>query len=581
MKNHEPELLKLPHERSLAQAVLLRAASSLGMKVERSELDMETDGLSGDDCSLAELMIRASEQLGLSVATLSSASYFDVSELLREGYPIILLDADRRCYLLRDFSGRRIEGNLFEVGRVSLVSLLRNEVVGLLEQDLTQVLVVKSKLDCDVISASPVNDRAHHQDHHMSPLTRFLGLLRMDRRDIRAIVLFSLVSGILGLAAPLAVESLVNVVSWGIYLQPLLVLALILLVFLSLSAALNVLQMIVVEMIQRRQFVRIVCDLSHRFPRASQHQLLGRYPRELANRLFDIMTIQKATAIILLDGVSIVLMTVVGLVLLGFYHPFLLGFDLVLIILMTFFTIILGRGAVRTSIQESRCKYATFHWLQDVIDFPGAFRVNGGESLAIERASQFASDYVNARKSHFQILLRQLVFSSGLQAVALTALLGLGGWLVISGELTLGQLVASELVVATVVGAFAKAGKSIEKYYDLMAGIEKVGHLIDLATDIQEPIVVEQEGAFDVRWKELQIDYGVQSFGLPPVSIAAGQLQAIVTREFSHPLALTLAGLLDPGQGIVEAGGIDVRRLAMGNQQGAWIGLASGCEIFH
>ena len=60
----------------------------------------------------------------------------------------------------------------------------------------------------------------------------------------------------------------------------------------------------------------------------------GEYPRELANRVFDIMTIQKATAVLLLDGVSVVLTTMLGLFLLAFYHPFLLGFDIVLLITM-------------------------------------------------------------------------------------------------------------------------------------------------------------------------------------------------------------------------------------------------------
>ncbi len=81
------------------------------------------------------------------------------------------------------------------------------------------------------------------------------------------------------------------------------------------------------------------------------------------------------------------------------------------------------------------------------------------------------------------MVIRQVVFAVGLQVVASTALLALGGWLVIDGQLTLGQLVASELVVTVVVGAFAKAGKSLEKFYDLMAGIDKVGHLLDIPTD--------------------------------------------------------------------------------------------------
>ena len=59
-------------------------------------------------------------------------------------------------------------------------------------------------------------------------------------------------------------------------------------------------------------------------------------------------------------------------------------------------------------------------------------------------------------------------------------LLGLGGWLVMQGQLTLGQLVAAELIIAVVVGSLAKAGKHFEGYYDLMAAVDKLGHLMDL-----------------------------------------------------------------------------------------------------
>jgi len=568
-------------EHSLVYAVLTRAAATLGKKVDQTDWDLQTTGQPVQRSSLTELMIQSGEYLGLSVAQVHLKSVMDLVELMREGLPVALIDGSKRCHLLRGLQGRRFEVNLFESGQISLTVLKKYQVAKLLEQESIEVLVIKARLDCDPIAAHGSSTSRHAHGQHIPPLRRFVGLLWMDRRDIRSVILFALVSVMLGLAAPLAVESLVNVVSWGIYLQPLLVLSLILLVFLGMSAALSVLQAVVVEGIQMRQFVRIVCDLSHRFPRAKQQQLLSVYPRELANRVFEIMTIQKATAELLIDGISIVLLTAMGLLLLGFYHPFLLGFDLVLVLLMTVVTILLGRGAIGTSIQESRSKYATFHWLQDIIQFPGAFRVNGGESLAIARASQLATEYVLYRKTHFRILLRQLIFAAGLQAVALTALLGLGGWLVITGELTLGQLIASELVVATVVGAFAKAGKSIEKYYDLMAGIEKVGHLVDLATDPIDPIAIAAQGALPVHWQDLTIEYGLQSFQVPAAEVDSGSVKAVVTREHCRPVAQILVGLLDAQQGIVEVAGMNVRQLSVGSLQGQWIGYASRSEVFH
>ena len=81
---------------------------------------------------------------------------------------------------------------------------------------------------------------------------------------------------------------------------------------------------------------------------------------------------------------------------------------------------------------------------------------------------------------HFRILLRQIIGSFALQAIASSALLGIGGWLVIERQLTLGQLVASELIVALMVSAFTKFGKQLEVFYDLVAAIDKLGALVDL-----------------------------------------------------------------------------------------------------
>ncbi len=98
----------------------------------------------------------------------------------------------------------------------------------------------------------------------------------------------------------------------------------------------------------------------------------------------------------------------------------------------------------------------------------------------MERADRVIHDYLSARRKHFRILMRQVMFALGLQALASTALLGIGGWLVVSGELTLGQLVAAELIVAVIVGSVAKLGKHMESFYDLLAPVDKLGHLFDL-----------------------------------------------------------------------------------------------------
>ena len=62
-------------------------------------------------------------------------------------------------------------------------------------------------------------------------------------------------------------------------------------------------------------------------------------------------------------------------------------------------------------------------------------------------------------------------------------LMGMGGWLVINRQLTLGQLVAAELIVSLVVASVSKIGKYAESYYDLMSSAEKLGLITDLPLD--------------------------------------------------------------------------------------------------
>jgi len=113
--------------------------------------------------------------------------------------------------------------------------------------------------------------------------------------------------------------------------------------------------------------------------------------------------------------------------------------------------------------------------LGEIARSPSLFRNGAMQSFSLARARAHTADYVAARKTHFRIVWRQTLFVIFLEAVASTLLLGLGGWLVINRQLTLGQLVASELIVTLVLAALAKSGKHLESFYDLEASLDKLG----------------------------------------------------------------------------------------------------------
>src|SRR5690606_28141200 len=100
------------------------------------------------------------------------------------------------------------------------------------------------------------------EEGHLEPGTRLRRLLRVERQDLGVVVIFAVVAGVLALGTPIAVQLLINFLAFGAFFQPVFVLMLGLLLTLSLVALLQALQRWIVEIVQRRIFVRVVSDLS-------------------------------------------------------------------------------------------------------------------------------------------------------------------------------------------------------------------------------------------------------------------------------------------------------------------------------
>jgi putative ABC transport system ATP-binding protein len=405
----------------------------------------------------------------------------------------------------------------------------------------------------------------HHTPGHghppARPFTRLWQLLRPERRELWMVVVFAAVVACLSLATPVAVETLVNTVAFGVLLWPVVAIALVLAACLGLAGAIRAVQVYVVECIQRRLFVRVVADYARRLPRVQLPAFDRQYGPELANRFFDVLTVQKSLATLLLDGVSLVVAVTVGLVVLAFYHPFLLGFDLLLILFLAVLVFALGWGGVRTSLHESHAKYDVAGWLEEVPRNLRAFKFAHGRELAEQTADRLAGEYVTARRAHFRVVWRQTVFAIALQVLASTALLGIGGYLVIDRQLTLGQLVAAELIVTLVVASVSKVGKYAETFYDLMSGAEKLGLLTDLPLDREGGEPLPAGGPLAVRVIEVESASG-RPLALPADwRVDAGERVAVIGPPGAGKTTLfeVLCELREPDGGRVEFDGLDAR----------------------
>lgn len=329
---------------------------------------------------------------------------------------------------------------------------------------------------------------------HPTPLGRFRDLIRVDARDLAVVLSYTFLTGLLALAVPLAAQALVNTIAVGIFLQPLVVLSVVVLLLLLFRGFLRLLKLYLVEVLQQRVFLRVSLHLAQHLPRIRQDALSNAYAPELANRFFDVLTIQKSWAKLLTEGPSAMLQSLVGLLLMGFYSPLLLAFDVVLVAAGLFVIFGLGLGGVRTSIEESAEKYRVAHWLEEVGRCERNFKFTADPDFSVREADRLVDGYLDARQGHFQVLLRQAFGSYLLQALASAGILAVGGWLVIQRQLTMGQLVASELIVISVLGALEKLIRLAEPFYDLLTALEKIGHVTDLPEEVSGPVEVPADG---------------------------------------------------------------------------------------
>lgn len=504
----------------------------------------------------------------------------------RRDSPLVAWDAQTSRWLIIRRSGL-FQAQIADQFRPGLAhSVSRRDLaarLGVVSESATvDFAVVHSERPADVVAAepaahpdAPLAGRGHSADGHAAaahahpvPWHRFGALLKGEIRDIRVFLVFSLVAGLLYLSVPLAVDALVSNLAFGNaarpFIQAVVMVSLGLLLSLALAAAVRAFKHYLSEVIQRRIFVRLVADLGHRLPRVKPEALDGQHGPELVNRFLDVVTLQKSSAGLLMDGLDAVFSIVIGMLLLGLFHPLLLVFVLLLIALLWVVLFVMARGAVSTSIAESYAKYAVVHWFEEIARHPNLFKGPGGYSLAMDRADQLARTYLDARRSHFRILLRQIVGMLTLEVLSTVGLLMVGGILVLRQELTLGQLVASELTVATIVAALSKLPKQLEVWYDAMAAMDKVGHLVDLETEREDGDTPgRRTGPAEVRVQDATFGFHADRplFSHLSFQLSPGESGAIVGAQGSGASTLLslLFGLRRLEHGFITVDGLDVR----------------------
>ncbi len=305
----------------------------------------------------------------------------------------------------------------------------------------------------------------------------------LDKATITSIVMISVIVNILILGIPIAAQTLVNLIAFGKLMQPVLTLSIIVLALMIALGALNIWQAIIIEVIQQKLMVIISLNLTRQFTHLSLDNFSSHHGPELVNRFFEISAINKSLSSLLLYGVNLSLQLFFGLILLLIYHPLFLVFDLFIIMSIILIIFLPYRKGLASAEKECTEKHQIGAWLEELLTNRFLFRFNRYHQYATNQTDARLVYFLKARNVHFKQLIKHQIGFYLLSAIASSLLLGLGGYLVINNQLSLGQLVAAEIVLSALIYAFKRFNVLLENYYDLVASKHKIEEVLNLPTE--------------------------------------------------------------------------------------------------
>jgi ABC-type bacteriocin/lantibiotic exporter with double-glycine peptidase domain len=405
----------------------------------------------------------------------------------------------------------------------------------------------------------------------LSPGQRLWRVLASEKRDITYLYVYAALAGLINLSLPLGVQSVIGFVSSGDVSTSLVVLIGFIVLGTLLVGGLQVMQVYLVEFIQQRLFARISMDFAVRLPRVRTESLDGEYLPELMNRLLDAPTLQKGLATMLVEFSAAALQILFGVILLSFYHPIFIAFGVLLVLLLVLMLRATGPKGLSSSLQESKYKYKVVAWLEDVARTVQTFRHPPRQELALDRTDKLVEGYLNARQTHFKVLLTQYWSFVAFKTLITAGLLIIGCWLLIDRQINIGQFVAAEIVIILTISAVEKVLLKLDVVYDALTSLDKIGHVLDLPvvnphTGTNMPLPAMRNGLrAELRHLGYQYPQGQQALmeGVS-LTIEPGEHLGLAGYDGSGKTTLLriMAGLLTDYTGVIAYDGLALQDLS-------------------
>ncbi len=326
-----------------------------------------------------------------------------------------------------------------------------------------------------------------------SPLSRILDLVKLEKAEIWSIYFYAILNGLILLSVPLGIQSIVGFVMGASFRASIYVLIFLVVVAVLVSGLMQINQMKIIEKIQQRIFVRYAFAYADTIPRLDLKKADGIYLPELINRFFDTATLQKSLSKILLEIPSATIQIIFGLLLLSFYHPIFILFSFILVLILWLIIYYTGGRGLSSSLEESRNKYKVAAWLEEMARIIKFIKIAAGHGLHLKKTDEATVVYLKARNEHFKVLLVQYRSLVAFKTAITAAMLVFGSILLVNQQLNIGQFVAAEIVILTILNSVEKLIINLDSVYDTLTAVDKLAKLTDKPLEENGKIILSEE----------------------------------------------------------------------------------------
>lgn len=343
--------------------------------------------------------------------------------------------------------------------------------------------------------------------HSVSPVTRIWNLVREEKSDITAIYFFAVLSGGIQLSLPVGIQAIIGFVVGGTLSASLVVLITMLVIGVLIAGIMQINQMKIIEKIQQKIFVKYAFAFADRIPKLDLRKIDGYYLPELVNRFFDTVSLQKSISKLLLDLPVAMIQILFGLILLSFYHPFFILFGMLLLFLLWLILYTTGSRGLQSSLEESSYKYDVAGWFQEMARLVKSFKFSYPAGMHLKKADEKTISYIKARTKHFSVLLLQYRTLIAFKVAITAAMLIAGVILLLNQQINIGQFVAAEIIILTIINSVEKIISNLDSVYDVLTAVEKIGKVTDKPVDVSGSYLVEYPVALSVEAQGLGFSY--------------------------------------------------------------------------